>query len=816
MTTVQIKNNAQEAFNNKDYPKAFNTLWKLGVVGFLEFSQSEDRRTKKQNWLAINWKKQNTKGYRYFWDTFILQENVFSACFSSQRPVELLHNYFSKTIIFNEAFETKLAKEYPRIFVEAIRKNEVFFREDRIDFLLKEGLLVDEFVIHQDVWESFQSVELELWNQIESTIVIIEKYPLEHILFYTVGYFETKNYEAAFDLPNQTYLAEGYSFFIDLILRNPKVKQQGFSTEQFEKGFILTIFKNKDLELENAISKCLNLIMNRQGLNSSFFQTYCFNADFVPKYIYESLCFYESPESQYQWNVDEFRYKVNEEVYKEKGTLIVERQLENGMLIPGIDEAHYLNNKRLACNLQAVITVLNDLKLSHFNSKNVKVTPVAVIKPLYVYAFNRLVRYYEGLRNIQQSPPKSVNSWKTALLELVRTHRKGYQLPFVYTSKQEYFDLNIKADKEFDLATSNQVLNQFGLNRVGLKPFDRFNLKYAVIDTPFILLGDYIFSPVLFFTSFTSQNVYVKSLLQNDNRRTASDIENVLEDLLVAHGLEIKHPSNKEVSLINGDADLIVSDDNNVLLIQLKRTSLRLDYKAQYYEHIHTDLKAANQLNNAEQYFTTENPVFDLKNRKVTKWIVSNSFEKVNTEINNCLKVNYLDLVNVLSNTEGMTFKTLPDFISFFEEDTYFNSIAKELIEGNTMFKGLFSISNTKHRNFSWKHFDEVKATKYRHYYDKGIELSEKGYHKNAIKSLNECLKLENEDFEVHGVIANVYADLKNYKKAFFHYEKALEIVPNEPLVLKNYAYTLAESGDQKGVDLANQMINNYPFLSLM
>ncbi|MFD1014407.1 tetratricopeptide repeat protein [Winogradskyella rapida] len=819
MTELQIKEAALKAFNNQDYPKAFNILWELGVDGFLEYSQRNDRRTKKFNWLSKNWKRKSHKGYSYFWNTFVLKENVFTACFSSKRPVELLHNYFSKTDVFNELLEIKLAKEYPSIFIEAIRKNEVFFREDRIDFLLKDDLLKEEYQIHQDVWESFQIEELHLWKEIEAILLDIEKHPLEHILFFTIEYFETNNFETNFDIVNQSTLAGVYSFFIDLILRNSNIKQEGLSSEQFEMDFVKSVYESEYIQLKKLVFKCLNYIKKRQVFNSRFFQPYCFNSKFQPRYIYESLHFYESPESYYQWNVDEIRYKVSELVYSKKGSDIVEKQIENAAVIHSRRREDYLDNKTLACNLQALIEVLRDLKLTHFylkeDNKSVKVEVEKIIKPLYVYAFNRYTRYYKVLKSIKASNSLKTNNWQIANLHLVVNNQESSQFPFIYSSEEEYLDLNTKADQEFKREIGLQVLNQFGFKRLRLKRFDRFNVRYSVIDTPFVILDNYIFCPILFFINFSSQNVYVNSLLKNNNRDTAIQIEDVLNNLLVKHKFNVKHPTKKEVDLVDGDSDLILFDNDNVLLIQVKRTNLRLDYKAQYNELINTDLKAANQLNNAEKYFSNENSIFKIGNRKVTKWIVSNSFEKVNTTINDCLKVNYLDIVSFLSNTEGMTFKTLPNFISFFNTDTYFTKIAKPLIDNVDAYKEIFSLTKMNARNFLWKDFDSFKAKKYSHYYKKGIELNRKGEHNNGIKALNECLKLEKEDVEVHGAIANMYADIGNYEKAFFHFNKALEIISNNPFVLRNYAIALRESGDESFKEVYSQITNKYPFLNM-
>ena len=824
MTVSQIKKNASEAFKLEDYPKAFNTLWGIGVEEFLKYSQREDRRNKKNNWLSES--RKGTASSSYFWNTFILEQDVFLACFSSQGALELLHNYYSKTAIFNIEFESKLAKEFPIVFIEAIRKNEVFFKEDRITFLLKDGLLIDSYVIHQDIWEYFQDTELELWEEIKSTIVEIEKYSLEQILFFTVMYFETNNFDANFDLQNQSALAEVYNFFIDLILRNSNIKESNLNSEQFAMDFSITLVKDQYPKLKTAVYKCLNLIDQRQSFNSKFFQPYCFNNNFEPKYIYESLYLYESPESKYQWNLDEIRYRVNEFVYNDGGRIIVEKHLENGRVIPSKNEGDYAKNKALACFSQAIDQTLKDLKLTHFYfkngaNKNIKIEAVKIIKPLQVYAFNKYVRYSEVLKSVRDRKLSLIDNWAKAIIYLIVTNKESFQFPFIYNTKEEYLNLNHIADKDFDKETGFQLLYQFGFNRSKLKDyekFNRFNIRYSVIDTPFVLFGDYIFSPVLFFTTFTSQNVYVNALINNNNRnnrRSAIEIENVLGDLLGRHNFEVIHPTGKEVDIIDGDADLIISDKHNVLLIQLKRTKFHLDDKAQYYEFINTDLKAAEQLNKAEQYLSEENPVFDVNNRKVTKWIVSNSFEKVNTKIKNCLKVNYLDIINVLKNDEGLISRSLPDFISFFNNDTYFDSISKQIIEENDNFKTMLSLTSMTQRNLLCKDFDSNKVKKYRHYFNKGLELNAQGNKKGAIKTLNECLKLETEDFEIHGNIANIYADLKNYEKAIFHFKKALEIIPNEPLVKMNYALTLRDSGDPVFFKIYNEIIEDYPFLNL-
>lgn len=806
---LEIKKSALEAFNNQDYPKAFNALWALGVEEFLQYSQRENRV--KFNWLSESQKCKKCKSSSsYFWNTFILQSNVFTSCFTSNRPLELLHNYYSKTNIFNKLLEVKLATEYPDLFVDAIRKNEVFFKIDRIDFLLRKDLLNSNYTIHQDVWKSFQIIELKFWTEIQCTIIEIEKYPLERILFCAIEYFETNNFKARFDVSIQSFLEKTYSFFMSLILGNSKIKQENLSSEYFEVEFVNNVYKSESSSLKKIVFESLERINNLQVYKSRFFEPYCFNNQFQPKRIYESLFFYESPESFYQWNVDELRYKVNNLNYAIRGHNIINEQLANGAEIVSERKEDYHNNLELVCNSQSIIEILKDLQLTYFHiNRNNKIKVEKIVNPLCAYAFHEHTRYYGGLKEL-----KTTDSWKKAHLHLVHKNKENKQLPFIHITKKEYLDMNLKAHTSFNKETGLSILKIFGVDRSNFKSFDRFNVRYSFNEKPFILLGDHIFSPGLFFVNFCSHEVYVNKLLKNKNsRRTASKIEETLMDLLKKNNFRVKHTTKEEASLIDGDPDLILYDEENVLLIQLKRTNLRLGYKAQYYESLQIDLKAADQLNKAEKYLSMENPVFEIKNRKITKWVVSNSFEKTNTKIHNCKKINYLDLVNFLS--RGIGNKTLTDFISYFETDSYFEEKGKPMSEQDDMFKKRFSLTNMEERNLYFKDFDSNKAKKYYHFQEKGVQLNAKGQHKQAVNELKNCLELETKDDRVYGDIANIYADLKYYDKAFFYFKKALEITPNDPFVIRNYAIALEESGNDKCLDIYSQITKKYPLLNM-
>ena len=52
---------------------------------------------------------------------------------------------------------------------------------------------------------------------------------------------------------------------------------------------------------------------------------------------------------------------------------------------------------------------------------------------------------------------------------------------------------------------------------------------------------------------------------------------------------------------LDGDADIVLRDNNDVLLIQIKKQNFRTDSKKKYEDRVYLDEKAAKQLNDFEK-----------------------------------------------------------------------------------------------------------------------------------------------------------------------------------------------------------------------
>ena len=172
-----------------------------------------------------------------------------------------------------------------------------------------------------------------------------------------------------------------------------------------------------------------------------------------------------------------------------------------------------------------------------------------------------------------------------------------------------------------------------------------------------------------------------------------------------------------------GDTDVILHNNETVLLIQTKRTAFRLDSKSAYYESLQTDSKAIKQLNDSEKYFNSDNPIFNLKNRNVVKWVVSTSFEGTNNVIDSCRKISYFDIINTLSINNS--FNSLEEFITFFENDRLFLWKLKECNLSS-------NIDEPKAYHLYYSSFNSNKYNKYKSIYSNALKLNENRENKNG------------------------------------------------------------------------------------
>ena len=72
------------------------------------------------------------------------------------------------------------------------------------------------------------------------------------------------------------------------------------------------------------------------------------------------------------------------------------------------------------------------------------------------------------------------------------------------------------------------------------------------------------------------------------------------------------------------------------------------------------------------------------------------------------------------------------------------------------------------------------------------------------------------EDYIVWNALGNIYADMENFSKSFDCFEKALEIIPDDPYIMREYALALRDSGNkEKAYEMRDKIVEKYWFLDI-
>jgi len=816
MTEIQKINAAAKAeFDKGNYTLAFQTLWKVGVSNFISYSQREEKKVSKTNWLT------DSNSANFFWTEFLLDESIFKSVFESDSAEQLLHNYFSKSKIQAQALETKLAKEYPKIFIKSVRVCQVFLNPDRIE-ILKAIPLKNEFQLHQKTWQKIFEIENEQWKGIQSELQSVLKLSLEDILSHCIIWLETKRYN---DSSQQSihHLASAYSFFIELVLTNQDCKTfNSKSEDDFFKHFLevfTTNVKNKEIIEKSAVSKFLIRISNWLNFKEHVISPYSFDLNIEPVQENELVFFNSTPQAYYKWILNGVRYEVNQLNYLLQGSELVEYlEKENRMKIPGKTEHEIQLNRNLASSKWGTLLLLHDLASETFKIGNMKVESEKLLNPLLTYSFNRLERYENALKTHFQTS----FSWSEAFMKLVfqSIATDIWREPYFLMTENDYGKSNQEALSQLPNVSTHEVIQLFSFNPNRKYEFNRFKYTYEVWQKPFMKIGDFLFCPMMFFAS----NIWFYSfsqaaLFQKTERSETEKMEKHFGEIIKRKGWKVKVVNDDEAREMNGDIDIFVEDEETLLLIQLKRTYFRLDLKDAYYESCNTDSKAAKQLNEAEKYLELPNSIYCIKH-KPHKWIVSTSFESVGEKINGCSKINYFEFLNALKNPET---KKLKDLIMELEADknlksflgtAYNNDLPNEIRHLVTeVAKPLATFESQRYKQLIFSD-DENRTREYNSIFDNAIKLDNENRKNEALVQFQKCISLNPNDADAYGAVANILADLKVFESSFIAFKKALELLPNDPYITRNYCLALIESGNwYEGLSKASGLYELFPML---
>lgn len=821
--TKPVKTVAREAFITKDYKEAFSILLEIGVSEFVSYGQKvipvnkKRNLTRKENWFLAKSCSQE------LWGDFLLNNDVFQKIFSSDEALSFLEYYFKSNIYLYPELGKKLAKEFPELFVRSVRVYQLFLEPEGM-FLLANAIEIPEvFQLHQKTWHILGENEQVLWAKVEDALQKVRSLAVPEILSYLIVWLENERVTRN-STQDMHHFAGVYSFFIQIVL-----KEVSQPIPEFDDVFLTEVFLEKFRDKSrNDVCDLLRNIDLWYQYYTSIVSPYSFDLNFQPIIENGSVYLYEPPLANYNYKLSEVRYNYNNLRYYGMATVyIAELEMQNKVNIPNGAHSNVKDeNRELAIQQTQTRFILNDLGITHLFLQGKQIPFDKVIDSIRTYASNRKSRYEKPLRVELQGNKVWSDAYIRVIQEAMRNGITNLPSPYIYLSIEHYHDLNKQASEEMTLQDTEEIIDLFSYSVNPKNKFNRFNNNYDVLLKPFIKLNNYIFSPQAFFANNDWTYAAAQAGLVKNRFKSKADVKAETEQTEKSLGYSLtecnklwkvivtdQHLANE----IKGDVDIIIEDDTHTLFMQLKRPYFRLEPKSAYLESLN-DIKAAEQLNNAQESLSVAQSPIKIVHKPI-KWIVSSSYEGIGMEISNCRKINYFDL---LSAVRSHKFETVIELIDYMELD-------KELKDFR---KGGFSNSNVPHKQMVDALFNPLKyrqpqdskipisidntqlSRETRTIFSKGLELNKQGKNNAAIKVFQNYIERVPSNFEAHGAIANVYADIKDFNSAFKYFNIAMELSEFEPEIVKNYVLACAESGNlEHSFQLFKFLLESYPFM---
>lgn len=800
MTVLEVKEQAKRKYSEGKYLSAFETLNQLPADDFVQYAQTIGQSKHPNKWLT------SPTSRDVFWGDFLLHPDVFNKFFESEQAGQLLHLYFTQVKQIYPSFLSAVASSYPDLLIKGIRLSSAFLNDEQFmsfDCIRDSGN--EKLQLHYRAQKKLKDTEALLWKKVEEWSTCLDGYVLNSAIIEVVLWLETKHFEAKFDLNSLHHLASVYNTFVELFAYKRKNKLSTFIKnfnetaldERFYKLFIPADKKHYVKITNGSMFGLLDKISDWVDFKEGILSSYCHDLTYDVYSTSVGLELKNDSEKYYRWKLDGGRYFLTHGYYTTLSSLFVYENVEAGNItIPRKDSPFdYKINYGLCVNNYASDFFLSDLCIDHFSFKGRDIAVSTVSRMLQALSANRASRV--ELLKLEYSP--KATSWFEMYQAIVKN------LLFDTRRREPYWCVD---SKEF-VGQTRTVLNHTTFQEGELEcvvemesyeigrgeNFDRFNIRYNVFFSPFLKIGTYLFTPVIFLANnFVFFNVAQLALRQSTARNNRAktnletfELEKHLAGILSSKNWKITHITPEQSNEINGDVDIIADDGTELLFIQLKRTYFRLNLKDAYYESELVDKHASEQLNDAVKDIDRSILLQDItgiksgsKPRKITKWIVSTSFESCGTQVNGCDKVNYYELITFLKLNHC---SKLSEVISEFGQSLHLKKLG--------LTADVFPFE--AHRSVLEVH-DNEQASKFNILFNQGIAFNEKGEYKNAQTSLLECLKIYPDELTCLHALANVYANARKYNDALQTFDSALEVSREEPAVWIDKANCLWEN----------------------
>ncbi|APG66333.1 hypothetical protein LPB136_13540 [Tenacibaculum todarodis] len=624
-----IKKNAKIAWEKGDKHKAYTIAWELPIEEFYL-------------WITKN-KKGIVLSKEFFSDFLILLNPNW---INKPNSNLLIEYYFSKRW-FAESFEGLLLNNVSEVYLNGVKKSFSFLDLERLIFLENLKFLPQNLKVELSYWQFWYQQHNDYWNPVIQYFENNKSSGLD-ILINLIVAFEKRFFETKSQLDMQ-YAGEVLSVLIAYI-QHLNILDFSITPEKDD------IFKKYYSFLNSNRQECLFDLGNKYIQVRENIIRYALEDGLEMKEMsLGEFYFIENEEYNKKWEKDGERYILNENYYYSRGDEYFSVLESEGKIEYANNHAKEENRNTKAKRFGIELAV-KDLGLLDKDMPEGRPKIKNVISFLNTHA-----------RNVYERIEKPLFALKDFSFQMTYQEAVNYRLLQTKKIMEPIFAYNIvslsdMSDRFGDSITIKQMnclTNDFSF-KWSSKTFDPFNLFLSLWQKPFIKLGQLVISPISIISAFTGLYAITESILKNYKPNEGNIIEKILHNNLTRNDGVWKSETNWQECNgdSNGDADVILEDNEYIVLMQLKRTSQKTDLR-QLASQVPQDRKAISQLKKAHEHIVNKG-----EKRKIKLWYVTTAMEKIGVEEQNVRRVNYQELLQL----QKMYFSSLAELINRIEK----------------------------------------------------------------------------------------------------------------------------------------------------
>jgi hypothetical protein len=649
-----------------------------------------------------------TKSITIKWSNFSISSSEFIQAEKEEALTQLMHEYFSKNSVPNQDFIVELANNYPYLLINSIRVNRAFLKPTHYSSLHVLKHHANEYCRnHYSFFSKLVEYEASFFDLFCKSSSETNKLDISEIFCWISLWFEKKRADLfktqhahifSYDINEFIEIINFYlSYYLfenkNIIATTDFIKKTNLET------WIHVLEEAKSIELsENTVWKTLDKANEYLYYLKGTVEIYSFDLNLeltikdgngVLKYIDKNKL--------KRWYIESEKLKEWYNYNRNLATLNVEHKLMNDpeFTIDGTGSDYVMN-------YEAAIKEIISQKIAddfHISESSLGGIPSnQIIKVLRGFVSDAWGRYVAPMDGLNYMNPQ--NWLQNVYINILNHSKYGISTLPTRLIKNEEF-LEIIRNNEITNKNSERLIKLVSLDINNTTFFDKFNPHVNLIGKPFIkinnhymaingVLGETSLQVNFLINTMQSNKKYHQQVESKEVEEMEKSVRDLLKDADIVNSI-CSIDYYKENMRI-GNFDIVAYENGVLLLIELKRSKMRVHLSDAYDEYQNSLAKASKQLDKACNYLS-EN--FDLCKESYFKDlnIAESEYSKIKI---------YPLIVSTTFENDHVLIKDKHLKISLFEfQHLLYNGI--EMINSNKLESLIYQINS----NMFWKAFEE-------------------------------------------------------------------------------------------------------------